>query len=367
MNKSIPILLFLIWAKFSTLILVEPLLLQAQGTELFRDRGEVCALHYSGNPKELAAEQLKPSNWSKFKELSELTISHTRITRDLMDAVSEIRSLQLLELGIDSTRLGVVESGSLKPLGKLTQLKAFVLAHYYDDLKDSDFEFLSALQSLERFETSNHVSQSTFAKLSSLPNLQHLECWDLEGRDSDFESLSHNPNLRSINVQLVSNPTAMLAGLGRGIRDLSFGCRRLKTSDFEQLSDLTGIEKLRIEGEFESLPLDRLSFLKEMKTLYLFVKGGARKIELGTLKSSENLRLIVLKSQNKESRVTVSGLENHPNIEELHIPSLTITNKVLETLKTIPNLRSVVALNSQVEIGELKLQLPNCEISLEQE
>lgn len=349
-------------------VIEKPLLL-AQGTKLFKENGVVRALHYWGKSEGRAGQMPEPapSTWSKFNELSEIAISPTRVTKSLMEAVADVQSLQGLELGIENTTLGILEPGSLEPLKRLTQLKVFMLSRYHDDLKDSDFEFLSALQSLERFESCNDIGPSTFAHLSQLPNLKHLFCLNIEAYDVDIETFSRNQNLQSIYVNSISNPTALLSGLGSGIRDLRFKCKRLEKTNFQQLSKLTGVETLSIVGQFESLPLDLLSPLKKLKTLHFYVKSDGHKIELGLLESNPNLRKINLGSRSKENRVMLSGLENHPRIEEIEISNLTITSEDLEVLKTIPTLRSVVAFDSQVEIGELKLQLPNCEISLEQE
>lgn len=367
MRRRICLVSLFICVQFSVRVFDEKPLLQAQGTELFKENGVVRALHYSGTSEELADKPPEPSTWSKLKGLSKITISDTRIPISLMEAVAEVQSLQSLELGREGGYLGIVEPGSLKSIERLTRLKVLVLCHYHDDLKDSDFEFLSALQSLERFENFNDVGPSTFAHLSRLPNLRQLFCWNIEAYDVDIETLSRNPNLQRIDISSISNPTALLSGLGGGIRDLRFSCHRFKESDFQQLSKLTGVEDLSIKGEFESVPLNLLSPLKKLETLYFYVKGGGHKIELGLLKSNHNLRKIGLGTPNRENRVTLSGLENHPSIEEISVSRLTITNRDLEILKAIPNLRSVVAFDSKIELEKLQLQLPNCEITLEQE
>lgn len=341
--------------------------LYAQGTAVFRnEKGVVTELHHSGPAKQPIPRENAASNWSDFKELEIVTISHSPITRKLMKSVGAIESLRILELGLESTNLGKVERGSLGPIGQLKQLKEFTLSHYYDDLTDDDFGFLTKLSSLERFCTYNNVSKSTFEKISHLKNLTHLSCWDISGRSEDIRQFAKNEKLQSLSLGSISDPSSLLEGLsGNGIRKLSFTCKELKKNDIDLLASLEELEVLDINAHFEIPPLTALASLAKLKRLGLFMEGTGKRLDLKPLRSLRDLRSISIISRSKNDKIYIEGMKGHEKLESLYLNSnFTIADQHLSTLKSWSSMRAVAVQSSEIEIGILKRQIPNCEIVL---
>ncbi len=309
----------------------------------------------------------------KLNNLRELYLSDNQIKEiEPLLKLNNLEELDISENGIEELR---IEGGfeSLKVL-KLT-------GGYGDEKKKLRKVSISKLQSLRELDLSDN--EIVYVELEALPNLR-----DLNLSSNILSDLSFLSGLQSVEIlNLSDNYISDVSSLQKllKLRELYLSDNQIKEEEIEQLRELknldklnisgNGIEKLRIEGGFESLreltiqgKEEHISFMKSrkiglnslvIKDLKNLEKLDLSRNELTTieLKHLDKLRDLDLSSNNLSDLSFLSGLKS---VEILKLRGNQISN--LRPLQELNNLRKLYLSDNQIKEIEPLLTLKNLEI-----
>ncbi|CAN1289992.1 F-box/LRR-repeat protein 14 [Linum perenne] len=285
--------------------------------------------------------------------LKELQISNCSITDFGVSLLRALVNLAYLNL----SRCGLSDEGCEK-LSELKKLRVLSLA--FNNITDAILAHLKGLKYLESLNLDScKIGDEGLANLSGLP-LKSLELSDTEVGSSGLRHLSGLTQLESLNLSftlVTDSGLRRLSGV-TSLRSLNLDARQITDAGLAALTSLTELAHLDLFGaRISDTGTNCLRYFKNLQSLEI-CGGGITDAGVKNIKDLSRLTVLNL-SQN--SNLTDKTLEMISGLEELvslNVSNSLISNKGLQHLKPLKNLRSLTLESCKVTAAEIrKLQL----------
>lgn len=337
----------------------------------YRDDGdgrELVAIRYWGPPEWLVEQRHRRSRWHELPSLEAISFDSTSITREQMEYIAQIETLQYLEF-----RECIYEDhDTFAPLERMRWLKGleidfFIHEMHADEPPDAEFfEFLEGLVNLEDLNlwrvAPAPIDEQTFRRITQLENLKGLTLRLEEMGPDAMRQIENLTQLEFLFFDGVEDPSPLLEGLRDHPRltRLSFGARKLDEDDVAALASLTSLEDLSMNGTSAAslAPFERLANLRELTLRFREYEDG-----FGWLRNAPQLEVLRVWGSAAE-QVPLEALRGHEGIRELILPNVTLSEDDIDILKSMPNLEELMVDTHPTSVWyhAAKRRLPDLEI-----
>ncbi|CAN1289990.1 F-box/LRR-repeat protein 14 [Linum perenne] len=299
-----------------------------------------------------------------------LNLEGCNVSTACLDSLAALVNLAYLNL----SRCGLSDEGCEKlsvfflskklnyfGLEKPAELKKLrVLSLAFNNITDAILAHLKGLKYLESLNLDScKIGDEGLANLSGLP-LKSLELSDTEVGSSGLRHLSGLTQLESLNLSftlVTDSGLRRLSGV-TSLRSLNLDARQITDAGLAALTSLTELAHLDLFGaRISDTGTNCLRYFKNLQSLEI-CGGGITDAGVKNIKDLSRLTVLNL-SQN--SNLTDKTLEMISGLEELvslNVSNSLISNKGLQHLKPLKNLRSLTLESCKVTAAEIrKLQL----------